>query len=53
MRRVDPTKFVKELSQDRARLARLREDILYDKALVLIAKESKEKVCDIEGEHTH
>ena len=53
MRRVDPTKFIKELSQDRARLAKLREDILYDKAITLMAKQSKEKICDIEGEHTH
>lgn len=53
MRREDPTKFIKELSQDRARLNRLREDVVYDKTLVKIAELSKERICDIEGEHTH
>ena len=53
MRREDPTKFIKELTQDRARLNRLREDIVYDKTLVKIAELSKEQICDIEGEHTH
>ena len=53
MRREDPTKFIKELSQDRGRLNRLREDIVYDKTLLKIAELSKEQICDIEGEHTH
>ena len=53
MRREDPTKFIKELTQDRARLNRLREDIIYDKTLIKIAELSKERICDIEGEHTH
>jgi trigger factor len=53
MRREDPTKFIKELTQDRARLNRLREDIVYDKTLVKIAELSKERICDIEGEHTN
>ena len=53
MRREDPTKFIKELSQDRARLNRLREDIVYDKTLIKISQLSKELICDIEGEHTH
>ena len=52
MRREDPTKFIKELTQDRARLNRLREDIIYDKTLIKIAELSKERICDIEGEHT-
>ena len=52
MRREDPTKFIKELSQDRARLNRLREDIVYDKTLIKISQLSKELICDIEGEHT-
>ena len=52
MRREDPTKFIKELSQDRGRLNRLREDIVYDKTLLKIAELSKEQICDIEGEHT-
>ena len=53
MRREDPTKFIKELSQNRARLSRLREDIVYDKTLIKIAELSKERICDIEGDHTH
>jgi trigger factor len=53
MRREDPTKFIKALSQDRARLNRLREDIIYDKTLIKIGELSKERICDIEGEHTH
>ena len=53
MRREDPTKFIKELTQDRNRLNRLREDIVYDKTLIKIAELSKEQICDIEGEHTH
>jgi trigger factor len=53
MRREDPTKFIKELTQDRARLNRLREDIVYDKTLLKIAEISKEQICEIEGEHTH
>ena len=53
MRREDPAKFIKELSKDRARLQRLKEDIVYDKTLAKIAELSKERVCDIEGEHTH
>ena len=53
MRREDPTKFIKDLTQDRARLNRLREDIIYDKTLIKIAELSKERICDIEGEHTN
>ena len=53
MRREDPTKFIKELTQDRGRLNRLREDIVYDKTLLKIAEISKEQICKIEGEHTH
>jgi trigger factor len=53
MRREDPTKFIKELTQDRSRLNRLREDIVYDKTLLKIAEISKEQICEIEGEHTH
>ena len=52
MRREDPTKFIKELTQDRNRLNRLREDIVYDKTLIKIAELSKEQICDIEGDHT-
>ena len=53
MRREDPTKFIKELTQDRNRLNRLREDIVYDKTLVKIGELSKEQICDIKGEYTH
>ena len=53
MMRVDPQTYVKELSQDRARINRLRQDILHDKTLELVASKGKEKVCDIEGEHSH
>ena len=44
MMRVDPQTYVKELSQDRARINRLRQDILHDKTLELVASKGKEKV---------
>ena len=53
MTRTDPQAYVQELSQDRARINRLRQDILHDKTLELIASKGKETVCEIEGEHTH
>ena len=53
MLRQDPNAYVKELSQDQARLNRFRQDILHDKTLELIASKGKEKVCEIEGDHTH
>lgn len=53
MMRVDPQTYVKELSQDRARINRLRQDILHDKTLELVASKGKEKVCEIEGDHSH
>jgi trigger factor len=53
MRRTDPQAYVQELSQDRARINRLRQDILHDKTLELIASKGEEKVCEIEGEHSH
>jgi trigger factor len=53
MRRTDPQAYVQELSQDRARINRLRQDVLHDKTLELIASKGKETVCEIEGEHTH
>ena len=46
MMRVDPQTYVKELSQDRARINRLRQDILHDKTLELVASKGKEKVDD-------
>ena len=50
MMRVDPQTYVKELSQDRARINRLRQDILHDKTLELVASRGKEKVDDSAGE---
>jgi FKBP-type peptidyl-prolyl cis-trans isomerase (trigger factor) len=48
MMRVDPQTYVKELSQDRARINRLRQDILHDKTLELVASKGKEKLSDPE-----
>ena len=53
MTRTDPQAYVQELAKDRARMNRLRQDILHDKTLELIASKAQEKVCEIEGEHTH
>ena len=50
MMRVDPQTYVKELSQDRARINRLRQDILHDKTLELVASKGKEKIDEAEGE---
>ncbi len=50
MMRVDPQTYVKELSQDRARINRLRQDILHDKTLELVASKGKEKVDEAEDE---
>ena len=48
MLRKDPAAHVKELSQDRQKLNRLRQDILYDKTLEFIASNAKESVCEKE-----
>ena len=53
MRRTDPQAYVQELSQDQARINQLRQDVLQDKTLELIASKGKETVCEIEGEHSH
>ena len=53
MMRTDPQTYVQELAKDQARINRLRQDVLHDKTLELVASKAKEKVCDIEGEHTH
>ena len=53
MMRADPQAYVKELSQDQARISRLRQDVLHDKTLELVANKAKEKVCDIKEEHSH
>ena len=53
MLRKDPTAYIKELSQDRQKLNRLRQDILYDKTLELIASKAKETICEIKEDHQH
>ncbi len=53
MRRTDPQAYVQELSQDQARINQLRQDVLHDKTLELLASKGKETVCEIEGEHSH
>ena len=53
MMRTDPQAYVEELAKDQARINRLRQDVLHDKTLELVASKAKEKVCDIEGEHSH
>ena len=53
MMRTDPQTYVQELAKDQARINRLRQDVLHDKTLELVASKAKEKVCDIEGEHSH
>ena len=44
MQRKDPTAYIKELSQNRQQLHRLRQDILHDKTLELVADKAKETV---------
>lgn len=53
MMRADPQVYVQELAKDQARISRLRQDVLHDKTLELVASKAKEKVCDIDGEHSH
>ncbi len=53
MLRKDPSEYVKELSKDRVRINRFRQDILHDKTLEIVASKGTEKVCEIEGDHTH
>ncbi len=48
MMRKDPTAYIKELSKDRRQLQRLRQDILHDKTLDLVANKTKEKIGEIE-----
>ena len=48
MMRKDPTAYIKELSKDRRQLQRLRQDILHDKTLNLIAEKAKESPAAIE-----
>jgi trigger factor len=53
MMRKEPAAYVKELSQNRQQLQRLRQDILHDKTLNLVANKAKEKISDTEGDITH
>jgi trigger factor len=48
MMRKDPTAYIKELSKDRRQLQRLRQDILHDKTLNLVAEKAKESPAAIE-----
>ena len=48
MMRKDPTAYIKELSKDRRQLQRLRQDILHDKTLNLVAEKSMESPVAIE-----
>jgi len=50
MMRTDPQSYVKELSQDQARISRLRQDVLHDKTLELVANKAKEKLSTPGGE---
>jgi len=52
MLRKDPAAYVKELSQNRQQLQRLRQDILHDKTLNLITTKSKEITGETEGDNT-
>jgi FKBP-type peptidyl-prolyl cis-trans isomerase (trigger factor) len=50
MMRTDPQKYVQELAKDQARINRLRQDVLHDKTLELVAGKAKEKIQEIKGE---
>ena len=52
MMRKDPTAYIKELSKDRRQLHRLRQDILHDKTLDLVARKAKENHKEIGVEKT-
>lgn len=52
MLRKDPAAYVKELSQNRQQLQRLRQDILHDKTLNFITTKSKEIKGETEGDNT-
>ena len=53
MMRTDPQAYVQELAKDQARINRLRQDVLHDKTLELIASKAKEKVEVIEDKQTN
>jgi trigger factor len=50
MMRTDPQKYVQELAKDQARINRLRQDVLHDKTLELVAGKAREKIQEIKGE---
>ena len=48
MMRTEPQAYVEELAKDQARINRLRQDVLHDKTLELVASKAKEKMEDKE-----
>jgi trigger factor len=52
MMRTDPQAYVQELAKDQARINRLRQDVLHDKTLELVASKAKEKVEVSEDKQT-
>jgi trigger factor len=52
MMRTDPQAYVQELAKDQARINRLRQDVLHDKTLELVASKAKEKVEVTEDKQT-
>jgi trigger factor len=52
MMRTDPQAYVQELAKDQARINRLRQDVLHDKTLELVASKAKEKVEVAEDKQT-
>ena len=52
MMRTDPQAYVQELAKDQAHINRLRQDVLHDKTLELVASKAKEKVEVTEDKQT-
>ena len=52
MMRTDPQAYVQELAKDQARINRLRQDVLHDKTLEIVASKAKEKVEVSEDKQT-
>ncbi len=50
MMRTDPQSYVQELAKDQARISRLRQDVLHDKTLELVASKTKEILSSPEEE---
>ena len=47
MQRIDPSVYIKDLTKDRGKLNRLKQDVLYDKTLEFITSKAKVSVCEI------